>query len=285
MRNLIEHLVNVRGYPIRVLGISRGDLQRRLSEAHIENTRNPPLLTVQCVPHLRGFRRKGFHPLSPYQLLGDGFALDYVRRTTYYPLSATPLSHVSDNQRGHPLFARALLYSLSLLHEMDSLKSGSTPLVYIHASAVATKKGALIFCGESTFGKSTISGKLLKGFAKLEDDQAILLLGPKPKIIVFSPSLRAPKARLPRGENSPRTLPIAGIFWLKKSPLFAIEPMNRALFASRIMMPMVNWSQPRAVANRLAMLRELLRTVPCAELSFARQSGPLVQLLTENGFV
>lgn len=278
--------LSVYGFPVRFAGLGRRELLKRLGTTGISAARGAPVLSVQFVPSLRGFRLRGFNEASTQRLLGDGFALDYEHGIVYCPLSARVRVDVAERQAEHYLLSRAIVFSLALLQEANRRMAVQGAILYLHASAVAAPKGALIFCGESTFGKSTISGKLLAPYAKLEDDQTLIRLGRRQAdVLVFCPRLRATHAHLPRGGSRPATLPAAGLFWLKKSRSFSIRLMDRAEAASLLFAPMVNWSQPSAVANRLAMIRALVNAVPCAELSFAKESGPLIQFLKKMGYL
>lgn len=269
---------------MRFANIRRRDLLSRLGRSQLQTSTRQPRLTVEFVSSLYGFKKRGFDTESNKLLLGDGFALDYVRRTLFYPLTARVRVEISAREKAHFLLARTIAFAFSLLHEFEPRKRSEAAILYLHASTVVTPKGALVFCGESTFGKSTISEKLLTPFPKLEDDQTMIRLtgssqNPRPKVLVFGPALRTATKR------EPDAVRIAGIFWLKKSPCFAIQSMDRAVFASKIFAPMIQWSRPRAVARRLELLRALLANVPCAELSFARESGPLISLLKTHNFI
>lgn len=277
-------LLNIQGSPIQFSGLKSGAVRARLGHIGVKKGRGKAALFVQFVSSLRGFQEKGFQETSSRLLLGDRFALDYSRRIMYFPLRASIRTGDSARQGQHFLLPRAIFFSLSLLYEMNTSIPTSVAGLYLHASAVETRKGALVFCGESTFGKSTISEKLLTPFPKLEDDQVLIRMstsarGTKPEVLVFGKGLR----RL-RNRRVKDAIPIAGIFWLKKSPDFAIESMDRATFASKIFSPMINWTEPQAVIRRLKALRTLLDAVPCAELSFAKESAPLIKLLRDRGF-
>ncbi|HYG73899.1 MAG TPA: hypothetical protein VEK08_02700 [Planctomycetota bacterium] len=262
-----------------------------LGPAGIKKTKAPPLLRAVFVNSLRGFRRRGFDPESSTLLLGQGFALDYAKRTVFYPLDAPRRIDVAERQRPHPLLARTLLFSLSLLAERygpETASSGGVFALYLHASAVACRKGVLLFCGESTFGKSTISGKLLTGFPKLEDDQTFVLLSggnsgkSQPQTVVFGSPLRRQKDfRSPRALNSP-TLPVAALFWLQKSPRMTVSPLAPSDAATQNVSLTIHWNEPAAVMNRLKMLKQLVTAVPCYTLEFYKQRQPLVDLLRSH---
>ncbi len=285
-----DYILNIFGFPVRFLGLSRHALVARMgSVVDFEPETQYPVLTFKFVPTLRQFEKQGFKEDSPVRLLAIGFAYDFQRKTVYYRRRAKIYREVVDGQSAHYLLERAVAFCIALQSELYGHLPLPGNVLYLHASVIATSKGALVFCGQSTFGKSTISGKLLKGYAKIEDDQALVRMSVKnnwrPEVIVFSPRLRAKRKRLYCGCSTPRVLPIAAIFWLKKSPHFEIKPMKSADFASLIYAPMHYWRQPRAVANRLAMLRKLVSTVPCAELSFAKQSKPLIGMLKKHGYI
>jgi hypothetical protein len=271
------------GMPVRFANATRRELLARLGKLPQPKSRGAPELTIEFVPSLRGFRKRGFSESSPERILGVGFALDCPLRTLYYPLDARLRYDVSERQGSHYLLARTIALSIALLNESDEKSMSRRAILYLHASAVATSRGALLFCGESTFGKSTISEKLLTPFLKLEDDQVFIRLAPKarrsnPEVLIFPRSRIA--SRLKRD-----SVPVAGIFWLKKSPLFAIEPMDRSIMASKIIQPIINWPHPLAAVRRLGLLRALLAHVRCGELSFARESKPLIAMLKAHKFI
>ncbi|HEY3324451.1 MAG TPA: hypothetical protein VGP72_28630 [Planctomycetota bacterium] len=194
--------------------------------------------------------------------------MDYRARVLYYPCRAPLSLRIAPGQGKHPLLARAILLALSLLGESGGVQS-TARVLSLHASAVMTPRGALLFCGRSTFGKSTISGRLLQRFRKLEDDQAFLLLGKNARLADFAAGKPAR---------------IAGLFWLKKSKRFCIEPMPSAEAASLLLSPMVHSTVPSVVAARLKLLSTLLQQVPCCRLEFRKESAPLLKLLRAHHY-
>lgn len=245
-------------------------------------TRARPALTVRLVESLDGFQKAGYRKRGRPLLLGDGFALDYERRALH--VAMTGERHVTPTRSApHNLLARTVLFALAMLAESGGARAvarrssrGQAPL-HLHASAVAGPRGALVFCGKSTFGKSTISGKLLADYAQVEDDQAIVLVGKgQPRLALFGK---------PESRRAPWTLPVAGLFWLKKAREFRIETMDQAEAASLLLSPLLDWKDAAIVSNRLRMLRALLTAMPCRRLSFRKEAGRLVEMLKEQGYL
>jgi hypothetical protein len=235
-------------------------------------------------------------------LQGDGFALDLRRRILYYPLTAPKTIHVPCRRRAapplprpsrvaeHSLLARTTAFALTLLAESNgpaSVGRCQAPL-YLHASAVAGRYGALVFCGHSTFGKSTIARLLSPDCRQLEDDQAIILAGPTGRRAAAPPRLLTFGGPAPQRGGAPavsQTLPVGGLFWLEKADSFSLAPMASAEAAALLLAPILSNRQPAALKHRLCMLHALLAAMPCQRLSFRRERGPLRALLREHGYV
>ncbi len=205
---------------------------------------------------------------------------------------------------------RTTAYALGLLAELNPpelpLASGAARFVLnLHASCVASPKGALVFCGHRTHGKSTIASELLRGLPLLDDDAvavvceiavggrtaAGVLVCPHPDERGHLPAesnrgatASASGARRARGTApEPFLLPIAGLFWLKKSARFAMRKMGRAEAAAGLLSPMLPDMPPESVRNRLRLIGALLDICPCKVLEFRKEREPLVRLLKENG--
>jgi len=251
-----------------------------------------PLLSVGLVENLDDFEAGG--PLhTAGLLLGEGFALDYEKRTLLYPRHAPRLMHMKNLGDQNP-FVRTVIFSIALLGEHNGLEtvarapSNFQAPLYLHASAVLTPKGALVFCGECTFGKTTISTKLLKDFPLLEDDQVTILVSPpgtaparksQPRVVVFGDARKNAKPL------SIAIAPLAGIFWLKKDPQNAFEKMDQAEAAALMLNPMVNWKNPVAIKQRLRLFKALFEAVPCRRLAFKKESAALVEFLKAEGYI
>lgn len=223
-------------------------------------------------------------------LAGDGFMLDMRRRRLYYPLSAPHTMVVGAKRVAHNLLARTIVFALALLAENNPdspypplARGGKQRLcsrhgwttVYLHASAVRGPRGALVFCGRSTFGKTTIAGTLLRAWPQLEDDLAMALVRPetKPRLALFE-----------EGRGGRRTLRIAGLFWLEKARVCRLEPLAAAEAAALLVEPVVSGGQT-AIRNRLRALRALVAGMRCLRLRFRKESGPLRALLRRQGYL
>jgi hypothetical protein len=267
------------GFPIRLQGAGERRQWRGLLGSRTScRSHATPALTIEFGPALEPPRR----PRAAGVLVGDGFILDYPSRLLRYPLAA-PRS-VAIGRTTHLLLPRTICLALALLAERAGPRavacagaSGQAPL-YLHASAVAGSRGALLFCGRSTYGKTTIARTLLSRYRQLEDDQALALAGPfgrracaAPRLVVFT-----------RG-RAPATLPIAGIFWLEKARTFELEPLPRAEAAALLLEPVLSGEELRAVANRLRVILSLVSAIPCWRLQFRKERAPLVALLRAHG--
>jgi hypothetical protein len=243
-----------------------------------------PALTVVCVENLKKIKR------TKSLLKCADFWLDVETRTLFYPQNTSRLFAVKRRGTIHNLLQRSIVFALAMLHEINDAESilGQPVVLYLHASSVATKKGALVFCGESTFGKTTISGKLLSDFPKLEDDQALLFMWPgtsrPPAIALLADDLKklTKKCRFPARDG---TVPIAGLFWLKKGPVFSLEPMSTAEAAAGIVYPVALWRRRKAVENHTIYVINLLKCIPMKRLQFRKESKPLIELLKLNAYI
>ncbi|MCY3021778.1 MAG: hypothetical protein NTW87_22435 [Planctomycetota bacterium] len=281
------------GFPVRLQGEGGPRAWLRLLRGHGAPPSEQPVLTIVFVKTLAGFSRAGYSRHSSRRFLGAGFAVDYEHRRLYYPIRVRRRPAGGGRRRARYPLPQTVAFALCLLAEarggrtVANTASGNQAPLYLHASAVATPRGALVFCGRSTFGKSTISGRLLSAYERIADDCSMILVGPldrrrqaRPRIIV----LGSRKRRGRRPSRRQWALPIAGVFWLKKSREFRLEPMSQAEAASLIVAPVVNWRQPAAIRNRLLMVRALLRAVPCRRLHFRKERRPLIALLRQHGY-
>ena len=288
----------INGYPVAIqCSLSAAKLNSLLGTHAVKKCTDPAVINVQLVEDIGAYEPGG--PLfSPDILLGQGFALNYAARTIIYP-NAAPLTQRFKNLGDQNPFTRTIIFSLALLAQHEGLESvacksaGHQAPLYVHASAVLTRRGALVFCGECTFGKTTISTQLLKNFPLLEDDQVTILTSPltvknpkPPRVVVFGdsrldPELRKKNAFAALNDN---TVPLAGIFWLKKDPHNALEVMEQSEAAAMLLNPMTDAQHPPAVRHRLQLLRSLLQAVPCRRLAFKKESLPLEKFLKQEGY-
>ncbi len=267
--------------------LTAADLKALLGTHAIEPSTRPPVITAQLIDDANDFEEGG-SLYTPELMLGDGFALNYETRTIYFPRHSPRLLHMKNLGDQNP-FTRTVIFCIAILAEHNGLETVArketkfqAPL-YLHASSVLTPKGALVFCGECTFGKTTISTKLLKEFPLLEDDQVTILIstGEKksvaPRVICFGDSRKNAKP------IKDTIVPLKGIFWLKKDPENAIEKMEQAEAAALMLGPMVDWKNPVAIKQRLRLFKALFEAVPCQRLAFKKESAPLVEFLRAKG--
>jgi hypothetical protein len=80
-------------------------------------------------------------------------------------------------------------------------------------------------------------------------------------------------------------LPLAGIFWLKKSHRFHVSPMPAARAAAGMLSPALAGQQPNAVATRLRLLRRFLEATPCGLLEFRKHRQGLAGWLCRLGYL
>lgn len=210
-------------------------------------------------------------------LPGEGFVLDLARRRACIAWPPDALApHDGARLRRIAMLALALLAEhhgparIAAAHPQ-----GLAPLA-LHASAVQGPHGALVFCGHSTFGKTTIATQLLDAYPLLGEDLLFVLAGPVN-------GSNAPQAAVFLDREKPDaagcTLPLAGLFWLEKSPGFALQPMSAAEAAACLAGPVFGAQRAENAGHRLQMLRLLLNAVPCRRLAFARDRAGLHKFL------
>lgn len=286
---------NLHGYDIGVSKLSpklsARDLKSLLGTHGVTKSESAPVMSVVLVEDAEDFEKGGVWHM-PNLLLGEGFALNYATQTIYYPRHAKRSMDMKNLGAQNP-FVRTLVFCVGLLAEFNGLESVGckaakyqAPL-YLHASSVLTPKGALVFCGECTFGKTTISTQLLKDFPLLEDDQVTILVSPMttktksvPRVVAFGDARKKSSRTLPA-----TSAPLAGIFWLKKDTENAFEKMDQADAAALMLNPMVNWKNGGAIKHRLQLFKALFDAVPCKCLAFKKESAPLVEFLKREGYI
>ncbi len=286
---------NLHGYDVGVSRLSpklsARELKSLLGTHGMAKSVSVPAISVVLVKDAQDFEKGGvWH--TPDLLLGEGFALNYATQTIYYPRHANRSLDMKNLGAQNP-FVRTIVFCVGLLAEFNGLESVGckaakfqAPL-YLHASSVLTPKGALVFCGECTFGKTTISTKLLKDFPLLEDDQVTILISPgtakkpsAPRVVAFGDARKSSPTAL-----TIDSAPLAGIFWLKKDPENALEKMDQAEAAALLLNPMVNWKNGGAIKHRLMLFKALFDAVPCKRLAFKKESAPLVEFLKSEGYI
>lgn len=217
-------------------------------------------------------------------LPGEGFVLDLAARRVCIAQPANTLPF-----HDGPRLRRIAMLSLALLAEHHgpapiaaAHPQGLAPLA-LHAAAVQGPRGALVFCGHSTFGKTTIARQLLDAYPLLGEDLLFVLAGPvdggsnAPQAAVFLDREQLDAASC--------TLPLAGLFWLEKSPGFALHPMSAAEAAACLAGPVFGAQRTENAAHRLQLLRLLLNAVPCQRLAFAKDRAELLRFLKASQFL
>lgn len=141
----------------------------------------------------------------------------------------------------------------------------------VHSAAVATREGAYVFFGPSGAGKTTISERAQEaGLGVLSDDLNALGVAADGRAQVE----KVPFAgTLGGGPDAVPPLPVRALCRLRKGTVVATTPLSPAaalagLFAAT---PFVNADPFRAPALEASLLA-LARSVPVAELAFARDS-------------
>lgn len=104
----------------------------------------------------------------------------------------------------------------------SSLKNG----LLFHGSAVSIDDGgAIVFIGHSTAGKSTISNKLSSIFAKVEDDQVLLVENSKSKISLKNKDKY----------GNIREYPLMSIFQVVKSNSLKVEQVSAKYLCKKML--------------------------------------------------
>jgi hypothetical protein len=219
-------------------------------------------------------------------ITGRGFQLRPKQRVAY--LVARRGGTIEERRRA---FVRAAVFMFHLLDEMGRL-GGRRRVVGLHASAVATPRGALVFCGHSGYGKSTIAGKLLRRRRLLADDWTTLLWTrgagrDKARLLCCDVPGYVRQVFRGSGRTTPRSVTprVAGLFWLAQGAQARLTPLSRAGAAARLLTPVQAGVSPATVGRRLRLLKEVLRRAPCRRLEFRREGRSLAALLKQSGLV
>lgn len=224
---------------------------------------------------------------------GVGFRIDFENREIICAQPRKAGAQARDD------WARAALTAITLFAQQHgpaaaagNAAGGQVPL-YLHASAVATKRGALVFCGHSTYGKSTISTKLLRGLALIEFDVVTVLVSPgnrraravPPRVLFMERYLRRGFGAAAGARPRPWALPLRGLFWLRKAPYCGLAALPAAQAALGMLEPILGLDAARAGQHRLSLLRALLEAVPCRELSFPKDAPAVRHFLRAEGLL
>ncbi|MCW8133999.1 MAG: hypothetical protein KIS92_26875 [Planctomycetota bacterium] len=262
--NEFQRKGEVLGFPLRVSAPAR--LKRCLRWFRPRTSREPHVLDVTLTEDPRAASPRGERAIQ-----GVGFVLDLSARRLYLAPPASALA-----------CTKTLLLALGILAEHYGPErvaargsNGLAPLP-LHASSVKTPRGALVFCGHSTFGKTTISTKLLARLPLLGEDLVYALVGPFGARSKAKAFIAAPGRKL---------VPLRGLFWLRKSPECALRPLPSSAAAAGMIHPIFGMQRPENARHRLAMLRRLLEAAPCRELYFRKERASLCRLLKQHGLL
>lgn len=272
------------GYPIRLTGPFGAAAWRALAGPHAKrNAQAKPLLQVRF--------ERNVPPAGPGMLDGVGFRIDFENREI---ICAQPRKA---GAQAREAWARAALTSLTLFVQQHGPcaaagnKAGGQVPLYLHASAVATPRGALVFCGHSTYGKSTLSTKLLRGLPLIEFDVVTVLVslaGKRalpPRVLFVERYLRRGFGAAAGSRITPWALPLRGLFWLRKAPYCGLSALPASQAALGMLEPILGLDAARAGQHRLSLLRELLEAVPCRELSFPKDAPAVRRFLRVEGLL
>ncbi|MBE7466632.1 MAG: hypothetical protein HS116_24445 [Planctomycetes bacterium] len=250
-------------------------------------------------------------PLPGRLIVGDEFTLDCTDRVLRCRLPASGSSERRRLNDARESLCRHALFALGLLAERLGPRAVSTPgmgrrvLLNLHASSVLGRGGALVFCGRSGFGKTTLATQLLSGAPQIEYDLTQILLDPSgrepPRVIRIAPYLKrsfAGTARdMPRAASRNRVRasaqelahsaapPLAGLFWLQQAPSCALEPLPAADAAAYLLPPLHFASELRAVGRRLSLLRALLKQSACRRFRFPKSKAKVERFLKDAGYL
>jgi len=203
-----------------------------------------------------------------------------MRRLDYLLNSRVPLA------KRRLAFVRTVALAFSIAAPARSRRY----ILATHASGVMGKNGALVFCGYSTYGKSTVARLLTPRCPVLGDDTIMFLCEQKPR--AKRPRIRAISFERyvkdlfgVKGKENDKawTFPVAGIFWLHKCKTFSLETMDRAEAMASILPPIGQTSVE--TGHKVLWLKKLLNQSPCKRLRFAKNRTRLIRFLEASGFL
>ena len=169
--------------------------------------------------------------------------------------------------------------------------------LFLHASAVATESGALLFLGHSTSGKSTIVRLLRSRFPTLADDSVYATLTEAGHWQVVDGGFRFDGGGVAEWQESVRRrtaagegVRLAGCLRIRKSPAVRIAPLGELELAGHLMNAVMEidlqrklgrtgnaggseWGQVRDCRRRwFGQVAEIARACPGWELWFSRDA-------------
>lgn len=174
-----------------------------------------------------------------------------LTRCDLFPLTPAPETPISFFS--YPL---AELITISLLARNNG--------ILLHSCGVEVEGRALLFCGQSGIGKSTMAGIWQQaGFRILSDDRVIIRLIDNQLVVSGTPWHGSAEL------GCPATLPLAGLYILGRGNTNSLCPINGAHALSLLLQNgfLPFWDK-KAIEACLTFLELCVRTSPCATLKF-----------------
>lgn len=157
------------------------------------------------------------------------------------------------------------------LHSLLMPNSG----FFIHASSLLIGGKAYIFVGRPGAGKSTAARLLQKRYPRLSDDIIVVKKVNKKFMVYQTPILEKNKA----SRKSKDAVPLGKIFLLKKTKIFAIEPVRNNMQTFEKMLKQVFATRNEDISTLAKTLTNLLAVQNIIQvLSFAKDEKKMLQL-------
>ena len=172
-------------------------------------------------------------------------------------------------------------YPLDELLAIHVLSQGRGTLV--HACGVLDARGrAYVFAGQSGAGKSTLARMCAEasGLTMLSDERVVLRTD-RDVVTVHGTPWHGDAMMV-----SPRSGPLAGVFFLRHAPAHEIVPMPASLASARLMAcAFLPFHSQAAVEHTLTAVERAASAVACGELRFAPESSVVDVLTRDAGLV
>ena len=146
--------------------------------------------------------------------------------------------------------------------------------VVVHAAAAVVDGRGLVFAGRSGAGKTTIARVLRAAGVEVVGDERVVLRAAGDAILLHGTPWPGDL-----GVVSPRSAPVAGLFFLEHGPTTRTATLTPAA-AGRALLPRCRlpfWDRA-AMSGVLDTVAEIVRRVPCQRLRF-RPDGSVVEVL------
>lgn len=168
-----------------------------------------------------------------------------------FPLPDTPENLISFFS--YPL---AELITISLLARQEG--------ILLHSCGIEVEGRALLFCGPSGIGKSTMAGIWQRhGYRILSDDRVIIRQINNQLVACGTPWHGSAEL------GSPTTLPLANIYLLGRGSANLLAPINGAHAISLLLQhSFLPFWDKEAMENCLAFFEHTLQYIPCSTLEF-----------------